>query len=54
MAWEIIPTELRGYPLKLLMVPEKLGDPCYHYLYKRPELIPEEYFSRIGKKKTIR
>jgi hypothetical protein len=54
MAWEIIPIELRGYPLKILMVPDKSGDPCIHYLYKKPELIPEKYFTRIGKTKTIK
>ena len=53
MAWEIIPTELRGYPLRINLVPEKPGDPCIHLFYKKPELIPEEYFTRIGMKKTI-
>lgn len=54
IAWEIIPIELRGYHLKVLEVPEKLGDPCIHYLYKKPELIPEKYFTRIGQAKTIK
>jgi hypothetical protein len=54
IAYEIVPTELRGYPLKILEVPEKLGDPCIHIQYKKPELIPEEYFTRIGKTKTIK
>jgi hypothetical protein len=54
MAWEIMPIELRGSPLKILLIPERAGDPCIHLLYKEPELIPEEYFTRIGKTKTIK
>jgi hypothetical protein len=52
IAYEQIPIELRGYPLKVMLPPEKAGDPCFHLVYKKPELIPEEYFTRIGKKKT--
>ena len=52
--WEILPTELQGYPLKIIMMGDKPGDPCIHYYYKRPELIPEEYFSRIRMTKTIK
>jgi len=33
---------------------EKPEDPCIHYYYKKPELIPKEYFTRIGVTKTIR
>jgi hypothetical protein len=54
VAWEILPTEMRGYPLRINLTGDKPGDPCTHLIYKRPELIPEEYFTRIGKKKTIR
>ena len=54
IAYEIIPTELRGYPLKILEVPEKLGEPCIYIQYKKPELIPEKYFNRIVKTKTIK
>lgn len=52
--WEIIPTELRGYPLRIDLPPEKAGDPCVHLFYKKPELIPEEYFTCIGMNKTIK
>ncbi|MFH1088071.1 MAG: hypothetical protein V1737_05760 [Chloroflexota bacterium] len=52
--WEILPTELQGYPVKITLPGNRPEDPCVHYLYKRPELIPEEYFTRIGKKKTIK
>ncbi len=52
--WEILPTELLGYPVRIHIPGEKPEDPCVHLYYKRPELIPEEYFTRIGKAKTIR
>ena len=54
IAWEIIPTELRGYPLYIHLPPEHPDAPCLQFHYKNPELIPEEYFSRIGKSKTIK
>ena len=54
VAWEIIPIELRGYPLRIHLIAEKPEDPCIHLYYKRPELIPEEYFTRVGKTKTIK
>jgi len=54
VAWEIIPTELWGYPIRINLVTDRPEDPCIHLFYKRPELIPEEYFTRIGMTKTIR
>jgi hypothetical protein len=54
IAWEIIPTELRGYPLYIHLPPENPEAPCIQLHYKRPELIPEEYFSRIGQIKKIK
>lgn len=54
IAWEIIPTELRGYPLYIHLPPERPDAPCIQLHYKKPELIPDEYFTRIGKVKTIR
>ena len=54
IAWEIIPTELRGYPLYIHLPPEHPDAPCVQLHYKKPELIPDEYFTRIGKVKTIR
>ena len=50
---EIVPIELRGYPLTVTEVGEKPEDPCIRLYYKRPELIPEKYFTRVGKKKDI-
>jgi hypothetical protein len=46
--WEILPTELRGYPIRLNLIGEKAEDPCVQLYYKKPELIPKEYFTRIG------
>lgn len=53
VSWEIIVTELRGYPVKITLVGERPEDPCVHLFYKKPELIPEEYFARIGMKKDM-
>ncbi|MBI2831752.1 MAG: hypothetical protein HYX79_05800, partial [Chloroflexi bacterium] len=52
--WEILPIETRGYPIRISVCGEKPGDPCIHYYYKKPELIPEEYFTRVGKTKKIK
>jgi hypothetical protein len=46
--WEILPTEIRGYPIRINVIGDKPSDPCIHFYYKKPELIPEEYFNRIG------
>ena len=54
VAFEIIPTELRGYPLGIHLIAEKPEDPCVQLIYKKPELIPEEYFTRIGMTKKIK
>ncbi|MFC2066099.1 hypothetical protein ACFLUO_03420 [Chloroflexota bacterium] len=52
--FETLPTEMRGYPIKITLIADKPEDPCVHLFYKKPELIPEEYFTRIGYKKTIK
>lgn len=52
--WQIIPIELRGYPIKIVLPPEKPEDPCFHLFYKKPESIPEEYFTMVGKTKRIK
>lgn len=46
--WEILPIELRGYPIRINLIGDRPEDPCIHLYYKKPELIPEEYFKRIG------
>ncbi len=51
---EIAPIEVRGYPIRITLPGDRPEAPCIHYYYKKPELIPEEYFARVGKKKTIK
>jgi len=51
---EIVAVEVCGYPMYVTLPPEKPEDPCVALFYKKPELIPEEYFTRIGKTKTIK
>jgi hypothetical protein len=46
--WEIIPIEARGYPIRITLIGKKPEDPCVHLYYKKPELIPEKYFMRVG------
>ncbi len=50
--FEMIPIELRGYPIAVVEYPDNPKDPCVWFFYKKPELIPEKYFTRIGKTKT--
>ncbi len=51
VGWEITATELQGYPARVILIGEKSEDPCIHLVYKKPDLIPQEYFTRIGMKK---
>lgn len=51
--WEILPIEMRGYPIRINEIAESPHDPCVHFYYKRPELIPEKFYVRIGQTKTI-
>ncbi|MFC1980971.1 hypothetical protein ACFLVN_01850 [Chloroflexota bacterium] len=46
---EIIPIELRGYPIAVVQYAERSEDPCVLLFYKKPEQIPDEYFLRVGK-----
>jgi hypothetical protein len=50
--WEITPIEIRGYPIRVNLIGDAPEDPCVHLFYKKPELIPQEYFTRIGKIKA--
>ncbi len=54
IAFEIIATELQGYPARIHACPEKAEEPCFNFVYKKPECIPEEYFTRVGTTKTLR
>ncbi len=51
---EILPIEWNGYPQRITGYPDNPNDPCVFHVYKKPELIPEEYFTRIGKTKTVK
>jgi len=51
---EILPLENFGYPNRITEYPENPGDPCTWYIYKDPDDIPEEYYTRIGKTKPPR
>ena len=51
--WEIVPIELRGYPIRITLPGDRPEDPCIHLFYKKPELIPEDYFTRVGMKKDV-
>jgi len=48
IAWEIIPTEIQGHPIRVHLFPHNPEDSCVHYYYRKPHLIPEEFFRRIG------
>ena len=51
--WEVISIELRGYPVRITETGDKPEDPCIHFFYKKPELIPAEYFTRVGMEKDM-
>ena len=51
---EILPIEHYGYPNRITEYPENPGDPCLWYIYKDPDDIPEQYYTRIGKTKPAR
>ena len=48
---EILPIEWGGYPLWVTGYEPDERKPCRWYFYKKPELIPEEYWRRLGKQK---
>lgn len=54
MVNEILPIENFGYPNRITEYPANPGDPCTWYIYKNPDDIPEEYYTRIGKSKPPR
>ncbi len=45
---EILPIEWGGYPLWVTGYSDNADDPCYWHFYKKPELIPETYYTRLG------
>lgn len=52
MFLQLLPIELRGYPLVVIQPPAKPEDPCVHFIYKNPDLIPEKYYREVGKAKA--
>jgi hypothetical protein len=51
---KIVPIESRGYPVAVVQYAEKPKDTSVLLSYKKPESIPEGYFARVGKTKTIK
>jgi hypothetical protein len=49
--FEILPIEQRGYPIRITLPGESPEDPCVHLFYKNPNLIPKEYFEKVGMQK---
>ncbi len=50
---EILAVELTGYPRVVCYPPDKMGTaPCRFCIYKDPDAIPEEVYTRVGKKKS--
>ncbi len=50
---ELLPIEWSGYPQRVTLFNEDPNAPCTWVIYKKPEDIPEEYFTRLGKKKDV-
>jgi hypothetical protein len=48
---EIMSTDLIGYPSRVTLFNPDGTKPCAWAFYKKPESIPEEYFTRIGRKR---
>jgi hypothetical protein len=48
---EILPIEWGGYPLWVTGYSDDASKPCYWHFYKKPELVPDTFFKRLGFKK---
>jgi hypothetical protein len=48
---EILPIEATGAPMRVVDHPEDPGDPCRWTIYKSPEAVPDEAYSRVGKER---
>ncbi|MBI2165747.1 MAG: hypothetical protein HYU29_05020 [Chloroflexi bacterium] len=49
--WEVMSIEDIGYPVKVYEWSEDPYKPCRVYFYKDPLKVPEQYFTRVGKKR---
>jgi hypothetical protein len=48
---EILPMEWGGHPLWVTGYDEDASKPCRWHFYRSADLIPEEYYNRVGRKK---
>ena len=48
---EMVPMDLGGHPLWITEYDPDPMKPCGWRFYKTAELIPEEYYTRLGRKK---
>jgi len=51
---ELLPIDRVGRPMRVTEHPKNPGDKCRWYIYKRPELIPEEFYRRVGRRRPDR
>ena len=51
--WELAPTEVLGYPIRIHENVDRPELPCVQFVYKDPKKIPDSYFNRIGAKKDL-
>jgi hypothetical protein len=45
---EILPIEATGAPMRVVDYPEDPGEPCRWTIYKSPEAVPDDAYSRVG------
>jgi hypothetical protein len=48
---ELLPLDLVGRPMRVTEHPVHPGDKCRWYIYKRPELIPESFYEKVGRRR---
>jgi hypothetical protein len=48
---ELLPLERVGRPMRVTEHPRDPGDKCRWYIYKSPELIPEKFYERLGRRR---
>lgn len=49
--WELTAINVCGYPLRIHENVDRPQEPCVQYVYKRPDSVPEKYFTRVGLKR---
>lgn len=48
---ELLPLDRVGRPMRVTEHPRDPGEKCRWYIYKRPELIPDRFYERVGRKR---